>query len=238
MKLGVVGGGAWGTALAQVAATGGRETLLWALEPEVVEAVNARHENPVYLAGIPLDPAIRATSNLAELEQCDAWLMVTPAQHMRAVLERAGGSGRPLVLCSKGIEEGSGELLHRVAKQACPGSPVGVLSGPTFAHEVAKGLPTAVTLAAEDAQLRQLLNQSSVNLPDGAPVAWLARRLGMKTIAGPVRGHAFMEEVMRTGVPRGARHYLYGSTPRTVELMTEKLLEAIQMAWLEEYRDR
>jgi glycerol-3-phosphate dehydrogenase (NAD(P)+) len=157
MKLGVVGGGAWGTALAQVAATGERETLLWALEPEVVEAVNARHENPVYLPGIPLDPAIRATSDLADLEQCDAWLMVTPAQHMRSVLERAGGSNRPLILCSKGIEEGSGELLHRVAKQACPGAPVGVLSGPTFAHEVAKGLPTAVTLAAEDDGLAKQL---------------------------------------------------------------------------------
>lgn len=157
MKLGVVGGGAWGTALAQVAATGGRETLLWALEPEVVDAVNARHENPVYLAGSPLDPAIRATSDLTDLEQCDAWLMVTPAQHMRSVLESAGGSGRPLVLCSKGIEEGSGELLHRVAKHACPQSPVGVLSGPTFAHEVAKGLPTAVTLAAEDESLAQRL---------------------------------------------------------------------------------
>jgi glycerol-3-phosphate dehydrogenase (NAD(P)+) len=157
MKLGIVGGGAWGTALAQVAATGGRETMLWALEPEVVDAVNARHENPVYLAGIPLDPAIRATSDLADLEQCDAWLMVTPAQHMRSVLERAGGSDRPLVLCSKGIEEGSGELLHRVAKQACPGAPVGVLSGPTFAHEVAKGLPTAVTLAAENDGLAQQL---------------------------------------------------------------------------------
>jgi glycerol-3-phosphate dehydrogenase (NAD(P)+) len=157
MKLGIVGGGAWGTALAQVAATGGRETMLWALEPEVVDAVNARHENPVYLAGIPLDPAIRATSDLADLEQCDAWLMVTPAQHMRSVLERAGGSDRPLVLCSKGIEEGSGVLLHRVATQACPGAPVGVLSGPTFAHEVAKGLPTAVTLAAENDGLAQQL---------------------------------------------------------------------------------
>ena len=157
MKLGIVGGGAWGTALAQVAATGGRETMLWALEPEVVDAVNARHENPVYLAGIPLHPAIRATSDLADLEQCDAWLMVTPAQHMRSVLERAGGNNRPLVLCSKGIEEGSGELLHRVAKQACPGAQVGVLSGPTFAHEVAKGLPTAVTLAAENDGLAQLL---------------------------------------------------------------------------------
>jgi glycerol-3-phosphate dehydrogenase (NAD(P)+) len=157
MKLGVVGGGAWGTALAQVAATGGRETLLWALEPEVVEAVNARHENPVYLPGIPLYPEVRATSDLADLDECDAWMMVTPAQHMRSVLERAGGSGRPLVLCSKGIEEGSGELLHKVAREAWPGSPVSVLSGPTFAHEVAKGQPTAVTLAAEDDGLAQRL---------------------------------------------------------------------------------
>jgi glycerol-3-phosphate dehydrogenase (NAD(P)+) len=157
MKLGVIGGGAWGTALAQVAASGGRETLLWALEGEVVDAVNARHENPVYLAGIPLNPAIRATSDIADLGACDAWLVVTPAQHMRAVLERAGDCEKPLVLCSKGIEEKSGELLHRVAKQACPGAQVAVLSGPTFAHEVAKGLPTAVTLAAEDSALAERL---------------------------------------------------------------------------------
>src|SRR5205809_2156539 len=119
MKLGVVGGGAWGTALAQVAAAGGKETLLWALEPNVVESINAEHENRVFLAGVPLDPAIRATANLGELDACDAWLLVTPAQHMRAVLERAAVCDKPLVLCAKGIEERSGELLHRVAKQAC-----------------------------------------------------------------------------------------------------------------------
>jgi glycerol-3-phosphate dehydrogenase (NAD(P)+) len=157
MKLGIIGGGAWGTALAQVAAAAGRETLLWALEPEVVEAVNSRHENGVFLAGVQLSPAIRATSELTDLGECDAWLVVTPAQHMRAVLERASDCDKPLVLCSKGIEEKSGELLHRVAKQACPGAKIAVLSGPTFAHEVAKGLPTAVTLAAEDAELAQQL---------------------------------------------------------------------------------
>src|SRR4051794_5196046 len=153
MKLGIIGGGAWGTALAQVAAAGGRETLLWALEPEVVEAVNARHENPLFLAGIPLDPAIRATSDLGELNGCDAWLVVTPTQHMRAVLEQAHGCDKPLILCAKGIEEGSGELLHPVARECCPKAQVGVLSGPTFAHEVAQGLPTAVTLATDDAEL-------------------------------------------------------------------------------------
>jgi glycerol-3-phosphate dehydrogenase (NAD(P)+) len=163
MRLGVVGGGAWGTALAQVAATGGRETMLWALEPEVVEAVNARHENSLFLPNIPLSEAIRATSDLAELGSCDAWLMVTPAQHMRVVLEHAPAGGRPLVLCSKGIEEGSGKLLHEVANEVCPSSPIAVLSGPTFAHEVAAGLPTAVTLACTDRALGEQL-RSRINL--------------------------------------------------------------------------
>jgi glycerol-3-phosphate dehydrogenase (NAD(P)+) len=157
MRLGIMGGGAWGTALAQVASAGGRETLLWALESDVVEAVNSRHENPLFLAGIPLNPAIRATSDLAELDGCDVWLVVTPAQHMRAVLEHAPRCDRPLVLCSKGIEEKTGELLHRAAKEACPGARIAVLSGPTFAHEVAKGLPTAVTLAAEETGLAEQL---------------------------------------------------------------------------------
>ena len=159
MKLGIIGGGAWGTALAQVAAAGNRETLLWALESDVVEAINARHENPVFLAGVPLGPSIRATADLGELDACDAWLVVTPAQHMRAVLERAPECDKPLVLCSKGIEEKSGQLLHKVAKDTCPAAPVAVLSGPTFAHEVANGLPTAVTLAAEDGALAQQLRE-------------------------------------------------------------------------------
>ncbi|HXC74806.1 MAG TPA: NAD(P)H-dependent glycerol-3-phosphate dehydrogenase [Sphingomicrobium sp.] len=159
MKLGIIGGGAWGTALAQVAATGDRETLIWALEPEVVEAINERRENPVFLSGVGLNPAIRATSNLGELDSCDAWLVVTPAQHMRAVLEQASDCAKPLILCSKGIEEKSGELLHKVAKVSCPAATVAVLSGPTFAHEVAKGLPTAVTLATEDSALAEALRE-------------------------------------------------------------------------------
>ena len=157
MRLGVIGGGAWGTALAQVAASGGRETLIWAMEEEVVTAINDRGENPVFLPGIPLDPAIRATRDLDELKHCDAWLVVTPAQHMRSVLEQVPECDKPMVLCAKGIEEKTGELLHDVAREACPGAKVAVLSGPTFAHEVARGLPTAVTLAAEDGQLAEEL---------------------------------------------------------------------------------
>ncbi len=157
MKLGIIGGGAWGTALAQVASADGRETLLWAIEPEVVEAINERRENAVYLQNIRLNDSIRATGDLAELGQCEAWLAVTPAQHLRTVLERASHCDKPLILCSKGIEERTGKLLHRVAREACPDAPIAVLSGPTFAHEVAKGQPTAVTLAAEDVELANRL---------------------------------------------------------------------------------
>ncbi|HEV2595623.1 MAG TPA: NAD(P)H-dependent glycerol-3-phosphate dehydrogenase [Sphingomicrobium sp.] len=157
MKLGIIGGGAWGTALAQVASESGRETLLWAFEPEVVLAINERRENQMFLPGLRLNETVRATSELTQLNGCDAWLVVTPAQHMRAVLERASVGHKPLVLCSKGIEERSGELLHRVAKEICPEAPVAVLSGPTFALEVAKKLPTAVTLAAEDPSLADRL---------------------------------------------------------------------------------
>lgn len=157
MKLGVIGAGAWGTALAQVASEAGRETLLWARESDVVLAINEHRENAAFLPGVHLNQAIRATQDIAQLDACDAWLVVTPAQHMRAILERARGHDKPLVLCSKGIEERSGELLHRVAKDACPNAPVAVLSGPTFAHEVANKLPTAVTLAAEDLQLAEQL---------------------------------------------------------------------------------
>ena len=164
MKLGVIGGGAWGTALAQVAASGGRETLLWAMEADVVEAINARSENSLFLPSIALDPAIRATSDLDDLSHCDAWLVVTPAQHMRAVLEQAPACDKPMVLCAKGIEERSEKLLHEVAREACPGARIAVLSGPTFAHEVAKGLPTAVTLAADQLDLAEEL-RSRIALP-------------------------------------------------------------------------
>jgi glycerol-3-phosphate dehydrogenase (NAD(P)+) len=163
-RLGVIGGGAWGTALAQVCAGGGQETLLWAREPEVVEAINSTHENTTFLAGQKLSPRVRATGELSALSECDAWLVVTPAQHMRSVLEATPAGDRPLILCSKGIEERSGAMLHRVASEAAPGAPIAVVSGPTFAHEVAAGLPTAVTLAAEDQSLAEAL-RDRVALP-------------------------------------------------------------------------
>jgi glycerol-3-phosphate dehydrogenase (NAD(P)+) len=159
MKLGVIGGGAWGTALAQVVSASEQETLLWAMEEEVVQAINAERQNSIFLPGVELSKSIRATSDLGELGNCDALLVVTPAQHMRSVLETAPVANKTLVLCSKGIEERTGELLHQVAKEAWPDSQVAVLSGPTFAHEVARGLPTAVTLASERSEVAEQLRE-------------------------------------------------------------------------------
>ena len=153
MTIGVVGGGAWGTALAQVLASGGHEVRLWAREPEVIRAINDDRENPLYLKGLALSPRIEATDDIAWVGEAQAVLVVTPAQHMRAVLADMPRHGQPLLLCSKGIEAGSHKFLHEVAREAVDGSPIAVLSGPTFAHEVAAGLPTAVTLAAEDEAL-------------------------------------------------------------------------------------
>jgi len=152
MKIGVLGGGAWGTALAQVMAAGGHGVTLWAREAEVVDAINDAHENPLFLAGVPLSPDIHATGDIALLAHADLTLVVTPAQHARAVLSGLPQTGRPLLLCSKGIEAGSHKLLSEVAAEAHPTSAIGVLSGPTFAGEVARGLPTAVTIAMEHAR--------------------------------------------------------------------------------------
>ena len=145
--IGVIGGGAWGTALAQMLASDGRDVLLWAREAEVVDAVNAQHRNPVFLPSADLAPTIRATGDLADLAPCAIVLAVTPAQHLGSTLGALQRTPRDLVLCSKGIEAGSGRLMNDVARAAAPGADIAVLSGPTFAHEVAAGLPTAVTLA-------------------------------------------------------------------------------------------
>ena len=159
-RVGVMGGGAWGTALAQVCARAGREVILWAREPDVVESVNARHENVSFLAGIPLEPQIRATGQLSDLAGADLVLAVPPAQHMRTTLLAFAPHARPglpVLLCSKGVEQGSLKLMTEVLAETLPEAAPAVLSGPSFAGEVARGLPTAVTLACPDmAQAEQL----------------------------------------------------------------------------------
>jgi len=159
-RIGIIGGGAWGTALALTAARAGRRVLLWAREPEIVDGINRDRENAAFLPGVPLAPEIRATSDLAEAARADGVLLVAPAQHLRAIaaaLAPALPPATPVVVCAKGIEEASGALLSEVVAATLPGAPLALLSGPTFAAEVARGLPTAVTLACADAELGRRL---------------------------------------------------------------------------------
>lgn len=149
---GVVGGGAWGTALAQMLAAEGAPVRLWAREAEVVAAINADHRNPLFLPGADLSPSLTATGDLSGLADCDALLIVVPVPFLRAVLMDLPSTAAPLVFCSKGMEAGSFAFPIDIAKALCPDRPLAVLSGPTFAHEVAAGLPTAITLAAADSR--------------------------------------------------------------------------------------
>jgi glycerol-3-phosphate dehydrogenase (NAD(P)+) len=145
--IGVIGAGAWGTALAQVLASDTDGVVLWARESVLVDEINARHTNSLFLPGLPLSPDIHATDDLADLAGIEVLLAVVPAQHLGAVLRALPATPRDLVLCAKGIEASTGRLMAEVAAEAVPGATLAVLSGPTFAHEVAAGLPTAVTLA-------------------------------------------------------------------------------------------
>jgi glycerol-3-phosphate dehydrogenase (NAD(P)+) len=149
-SIGVLGAGAWGTALAQMLAADGRQVLLWAREEELIDEINSAHTNSLFLPSAMLAPSIQATGDLDAMAALDVLLVVTPAQHMSAVLEAMRSHPADLVLCSKGIEAGTGRAMNEVARDAAPSSAIAVLSGPTFAHEVAAGLPTAVTLACGD----------------------------------------------------------------------------------------
>jgi glycerol-3-phosphate dehydrogenase (NAD(P)+) len=130
--------------------------VLWAREPEVVAEINARHTNALFLPGVALDPALRATAELADIAGCDVVLMVAPAQHVRAVtgaLAKHLPAGKPVVICAKGLEQATGRLLGDVMSEVMPHATLAVLSGPSFAADVARRLPVALTLACEDDDL-------------------------------------------------------------------------------------
>ena len=148
---GVIGAGAWGTALALVAARAGNDVVLWARTPETAARVARDRENAARLAGVHLDPAIRTTARPEDLAAADIWLLALPAQAMRQALpafEPHAASRRPIVITAKGIERGTNHLLTDVLAEVLPQAEPLVLSGPSFAIDVARGLPTAVTLAA------------------------------------------------------------------------------------------
>lgn len=227
-RIGIIGAGAWGTALAATARRAGRDVVLWARDPDVAEGINLRNENRLYLPGIALDAEIRATAEPAALSETDALLMVAPAQHLRAVSEGLADhipEGRPVVVCAKGIEQDSGKLMTEVLAETLPGRPLAVLSGPNFATEIACGLPAATTLAAEDEALAERLAAALGSTtfrpyispdPVGAQVGGAVknviaiacgivggRRLGSNARAALItRGLA---EVVRLGRAKGAR---------------------------------
>lgn len=157
-KVSVIGGGAWGTALAAMTARAGRDVLLWAREENVVTSINSTHENIDFLAGVSLPESLVATSNLAEAAVADVILMVVPAQFVRGLalqLKPYLKESTPIILCAKGIEQSSGKLMNDVVKEVLPKVPLVVLSGPTFAREVAVNMPSAVTIASKYQQIAQ-----------------------------------------------------------------------------------
>jgi glycerol-3-phosphate dehydrogenase (NAD(P)+) len=159
-SFGIVGGGAWGTALAQTLRRAGRKTLLWVREAEVAAEINARHSNTPYLPGVALDAALEATGELERIAAQDVVLMVVPAQYLRASASALAphlASGKPIVICAKGLEQATGKLLGEVLRETIPEARQAVLSGPSFAADVARGLPAALTLASADAALGEAL---------------------------------------------------------------------------------
>ena len=184
---GVIGAGAWGTALAQVAGWAGLDVLLQAREPEVVESIRARRVNEAFLPGIVLDDHVSVTSDLADLAACDLILAVPPAQHMRSTLQAFAAHHRPgvpVILCSKGIERGSLKLMTDVLAETLPNAPAAVLSGPSFAGEVARGLPSAVTLACADEALGEAL-MGTLSAPGFRP--YLATDLVGAEVGGAIK---------------------------------------------------
>lgn len=152
-SIGVIGAGAWGTALAHIQAEAGRDVMLWAREPGVAESIQKTHENNAYLPGVELNESIIVTNRLMDMVDQDIILVVTPAQFVRSTLEsirHESLDGKPIVVCSKGIEIETGQMLSSVVKETLPNSIPAVLSGPCFAREVALGLPTGVTIACAD----------------------------------------------------------------------------------------
>ena len=169
--IGIIGGGAWGTALAQNFANAGKNVVIWAREEEVVTSINNAHENALFLPNVKLHDNISATGSLSVAAKTDALLIVTPAQHLRSTLEALKpdlNETQPIIICAKGVEINSGLMLSQIATEVCPKSPLAILTGPTFAAEIARGLPSAVTLAMknkdEAEKLAAALNTRSLRM--------------------------------------------------------------------------
>ncbi len=224
--IGIIGAGAWGTALAQALASDGSEVVLWAREPELVAEINAHRSNSLFLPDVRLAGTVRATGDIAELGGLPALLAVVPAQFLGSVLAGLPDGNRDLVLCAKGIERETGLFPSQIVGEILSGNPVAVLSGPSFAADVARGLPTAVTLACSGGErqwrrlspliarpsLRPYYSDDLVGAEIGGAIKNVLAiacgvveglRLGQNARAALIaRGYA---EMLRFGLARGAR---------------------------------
>jgi glycerol-3-phosphate dehydrogenase (NAD(P)+) len=230
-RIAVVGGGAWGTALANAAALAGREVVLWLRDPEAAARMAATRENAAYLPGVPLHPRVAPTADLGQIAGADAALLVTPAQTTRAMAAVLGEAlpRAPLVICAKGIERETGHFLSEAVARARPGAPVAILSGPSFAHDVARGLPTAVTLAAADRDLARdlaaALSGPALRVYHGTDVRGVeiggAAKNVLAIACGAVVGRGLGESAKAALTARGFAELLrfaaaYGARPETL----------------------
>lgn len=213
-KIGVIGAGAWGTALAQSFARNGKNVMLWSRDAALADDINITHQNRKYLPGIDLHPDIHATPDLTAVCQCDILVPVVPAQHLRSVLQLARThivNDKPVVICAKGIEIESGKLMSNVAGDLLPTAMIAVLSGPNFAHEVARGLPAAATMASVyktlmDSVRNELASKNfriySSNDVNGVEIGGAVKNV-IAIICGIVAGKGLGENARAAVVTRG-----------------------------------
>jgi len=209
--IGVVGAGSWGTALAINAARAGRQVMLWARNADAVRMMDRTRENARYLQGIPLDPAIRITADLAETANADAILLVVPAQTVGEVAGALNQGGQPLAVGAKGLDRSSDRRLSEVVREVDPGRPLAVLSGPNFAREVALGLPAAATLACSDEKVGRSLAKAMSH--DQFRLYWTDDVIGVEIggavknvlaiAAGMVMGYGLGENAKAALITRG-----------------------------------
>ncbi|MGD9637674.1 MAG: NAD(P)H-dependent glycerol-3-phosphate dehydrogenase [Alphaproteobacteria bacterium] len=222
MEIGIIGAGAWGTAIAEVMAYAQNDVTLWAIEEEVVNHINSKHENNLYLKGVKLSSSIKATNNLEDMALKEVIFLAMPAQHLRGICQKLIdiiGKNCFLAICAKGIEEKSGLLLSDIAALEFPKNPIGILSGPTFAKEVALKMPTAITLATHDVNLGKHLIQNMVT-------PWFRPYLSDDVIGCQIGGAVKNVLAIACGIVEGKK---MGDNTRAA-LITRGLAEILRLA--------
>lgn len=222
-RIGVLGAGAWGTALAAVSARAGRSVTLWARDPALAAEIAAKRENP-RLFGVQLDDRITVTDDIAVAARTDALLLAVPAQALRSVASAIApvlAPGTPVIACAKGIESGSRKFMTEVIGECAPAAAPAILSGPSFAEDVARGLPTAVTLAAGEEKIAAALAAALGSAPfrpyhstdmRGVEIGGAAKNV-LAIAAGIVVGRALGASATAALVTRGfAELFRFGKT--------------------------